>query len=158
MRLPRSSCACVLASRSEPNCANAASSRNCARSSFDTTGDLFHRLDLRGGTDARHGKTDGNRRTNALIEQIGFQINLAVSDRNDVRRNVSRDVARLRFDDRQRGQRTVAVFLADARGTFEQAAVQIEHVTRIRFAAGGALQDQRNLAIRHGVLGKIVDK
>src|SRR5438874_6230971 len=34
MRCPRSSRAFVAASRSDPNCANAASSRNCARSSF----------------------------------------------------------------------------------------------------------------------------
>ena len=47
-------------------------------------------------------------------------------------------------------------FSLDARGAFEQAAVQIEHVARIRFAAGGALQHQRNLAVGHGVLGEIV--
>ena len=40
--------------------------------------------------------------------------------------------------------------------TFQQTAVQIEHVTRIRFAAGRTLQDQRHLAIRDGVLGKII--
>ena len=33
-------------------------------------------------------------------------------------------------------------FSADARAAFEQAAVQIEHVTGIRFAAGGALQER----------------
>ena len=72
-------------------------------------------------------KTDGNGGAHALIEQIGFQINLAVRDRNHVRRNVGRNVARLRLDDRQRGERTVAVFFARrARGTFEQTAVQIE--------------------------------
>ena len=117
---------------------------------------MFHRLDLRGGTDARDRETDGNRRTNALVEQIGFQIDLTVGDRNDVGRNVRRDVAGLRFDDRQRGQGTVTVLLADTRGTFEQTAVQIEHVTGIRFAAGGTLQDERDLAISHGVLGQII--
>ena len=70
--------------------------------------------------------------------------------------NVSRHVAGLRFDDRQRGQRTVAVLLADAGGAFEQPAVQVEHVARIRFAAGRAPQDQRNLAVGHGVFGEIV--
>ena len=39
---------------------------------------------------------------------------------------------------------------------FQQAAVQIKHVAGIRFAAGGALEDERNLAIGDGVLGKIV--
>ena len=32
MRAPRASCCCVALSRSEPNCANAASSRYCASS------------------------------------------------------------------------------------------------------------------------------
>ena len=119
-------------------------------------GDLLHRLDLRGGTDAGDRETDGNRRTHALIEQIGFEIDLAVGDRDDVRRDVSRHVAGLRLDDRQRGQRTVAVLFADARGAFEQAAVEIEHVAGIRFAAGRALQHERNLAVGDGVLGEIV--
>ena len=47
-------------------------------------------------------------------------------------------------------------FSLDARGAFEQAAVQIEHVAGIRFAAGRTLQHQRHLAIRDGVLGEIV--
>ena len=75
-------------------------------------GDLFDRLDLRGGTDPADRKTDRNRRAHALIEQIGLEINLTVGDRDDVRRNVSRDVAGLRFDDRQRRERAAAGFLA----------------------------------------------
>ena len=53
----------------------------------------------------------------------------------------------------QRGERALAV---EAGGALEQAAVEIEHVARIRLAAGGALQDQRNLAVGDGVLGEIV--
>ena len=101
-------------------------------------------------------KPDRNCRADALIKQIRLQINLAVGDGNHVRRDVSRNVARLRFDDRQRRQRAVAVFLADARRAFEQAAVQIKHVARICLAARRTLEHQRNLAISHGVLGKIV--
>ena len=41
MRLPRSILACVVASRSEPNCANAASSRNCARSPLSCPATCF---------------------------------------------------------------------------------------------------------------------
>ena len=40
--------------------------------------------------------------------------------------------------------------------TFEQAAVQIEHVAGIRLAARRTLQHQRHLAIRDGLLGEIV--
>src|ERR1035437_5275985 len=123
---------------------------------FDTTSDLFHRLDLRGGTNTAHRETDRNSGTNTLIEQIGFEINLAVCDRNHVRRNVGRNVARLRLDDRQRGQRTIAVFFRNTGRTLKQTAVQIKHVTRIRFAAGRTFQNQRHLAIRDGVLRQIV--
>ena len=45
---------------------------------------------------------------------------------------------------------------AHARAAFEQAAVEIKHVARIRFAAGRTLQNERHLAIRDGVLGQIV--
>ena len=53
---------------------------------LDAAGHLFHRLDLRRRTDARHGQADGNRRAHALIKQIRFQINLAVGDGNHVGR------------------------------------------------------------------------
>ena len=123
---------------------------------LDLAGDLLHRLDLRGAADARDGETDRDGRADALVEEIGFEINLAVGDGDDVGRDVGGDVARLRLDDRQRGERAVAVLLADARGALEQAGVEIEHVAGIRLAAGGALEDERNLAVGDGVLGKIV--
>jgi hypothetical protein len=48
------------------------------------------------------------------------------------------------------------VFLVDARGALEQAAVQVEHVARIGFAARRAAQQQRDLAVGHGLLGQVV--
>ena len=62
----------------------------------------------------------------------------------------------MRFDDGQRGERTVAVLFVQPRGAFEQAAVQIKHVARISLAAGRALEHQRHLAIGHGMLGEVV--
>ena len=123
---------------------------------FDPAGDLFHRLDLRRRTDARHRQADRNRRAHTLIKQVCFQINLAVGDGDHVRRNVSGDVAELRFDDGQRRQGTIAIFLVQPGGAFEQTAVQIKHVAGIGFAAGRPLQHERHLTIRHGVLGQIV--
>ena len=34
--------------------------------------------------------------------------------------------------------------------------MEVEHVARIRFAAGGTLQDERDLAVGDGVLGEVV--
>ena len=92
----------------------------------------------------------------ALVEQVRFQEDLAVGDGNDVGGNVGRNVAGLRFDDGQRRQRAVAVFLAQPRGALQQPAVQVEHVARIRLAAGRALQHQRHLPVSHGVFGQII--
>ena len=123
---------------------------------FQPSSDLLHRLELRGRPDAGDRDPDRDRRTDALIEQIRFQEDLAVGDRDDVGRNVRRHVAGLRFDDRQRRQRTVAELLADAGGAFEQPAVEVEDVARIRFAAGRPLQHERHLPVGHGMLGEIV--
>src|SRR5690606_18440869 len=76
-------------------------------------------------------------------------------------------VAGLRFNNRQRSQRTglaldLAVgealdpLLVYARGALEQAGVQIEHVTGIGFAARRAAQQQRHLTIGPGLLGQVV--
>ncbi len=119
-------------------------------------GHLLHGLDLRVAADAAHRKTHVDGGPDVRVEQIGFQINLAVGDRDDVGRNVGRNVARLGFDERQRGERAAALRVAQFRGALQQAAVQIEHVAGVRFAARRTAQQQRNLAIGRGVLGKIV--
>src|SRR3546814_626958 len=48
------------------------------------------------------------------------------------------------------------VVLVDARGALEQAAVQVEHVARAGFAARRAAQQQRDLAVGHGLPGQVV--
>src|ERR1041385_23784 len=125
--------------------------------SLDAAGDLFHGLDLGGGTDAADGETDRHGRADALVKQIGFEINLSVGNGNDVGGNIGRNVAGLRLDDGKGGERTVAVLLADARRSFEQAAVQIKHVARVGLTSGRTLQDQRHLAVSHGVFGQIIE-
>ena len=90
------------------------------------------------------------------LNRSASRIDLAVGDRNDVGRNVRRNVARLRFDERQGGQRAAAVFVVQLGGALQQAAVQIEHVAGKRLASRRTAQQQRDFAIGRGVLGKIV--
>ena len=66
-------------------------------------------------------------------EEIGLEEDLTVGDRNHVGRNVGRYVTRLSFDDWQSGQRTLAV---ETSGALEQAAVQVENVSRISLTTG----------------------
>ena len=119
-------------------------------------GHLAHRLDLRRPADARHRVADVDGRPDALMEQIRFEEDLAVGDRDDVRRNVRGQVARLRLDDRQRRQRSAAQLRVQLGRALQQPRMQVEHVARIRLAARRPAKQQRDLAIGLRVLREVV--
>src|SRR5688500_11474840 len=98
--------------------------------------DRLHRLRLRIATDARHRETRVHRGPDALVEEVGLEVDLAVGDRDDVGRDVRGDVVRLRLDERERGERAATVLLVQPRGALEEARVEIEDVARVRLAAG----------------------
>ena len=122
----------------------------------DRLGRLFHRLGLRVAAHAGHGQTHVHRRPLAGEEQARFQNKLTVGNRNDVRRDIGRHVARLCLDDRQRRDAAAALFIAQVCRALKQAGVQIEHVAGVGLAAGRTLQQQAHRAVGDGVLGKIV--
>ena len=106
-------------------------------------GDLLHRLGLRVAADSRDRDADVDRRPDARVEQVRLEEDLAVGDRDDVGRDVGRDVVGLRLDDRQRGQRAAAEVVVEANRPLEQPRVQVEDVARVglatrRRAAGAA--------------------
>ena len=130
-------------------------------------GHLLHRLDLGGAAHAAHGDADVHRGTDAGVEEVGLEEDLAVGDRDDVGRDVRRDVAGLGLDDRERGERAARLLdrsssfdhvgvLGDLGRALEQAAVEVEHVARIRLASRRTAQHERELAVRRGLLGQVV--
>ena len=119
-------------------------------------GDLLHRRHLRRAADARHREADVHGRADARVEQVGLEVDLAVGDRDDVGRDVRRDVAGLGLDDRQRRERAGAALVRHLGGALEQARVQVEDVARVRFAARRAAQQERQLAIGDRVLRQVV--
>jgi hypothetical protein len=62
---------------------------------LEGTSNLLHSLGLGSGTDTRDRKTDVNGGTDTLEEEFSFQENLAVSNGNDVGRNISGDITTL---------------------------------------------------------------
>ncbi len=122
----------------------------------ESAGHLLNRLRLCGATDARNRKSDVDRRSLAGVEQVGFQVDLAVGDRDDVGRNVCRHVVCLRLDDRQRRERPTAKLGRQLGSSFQQPAVQVENVARVRLAPGRPAQQQRHLAVRPCVLAEVV--
>ena len=119
-------------------------------------GHLPHRLRLRRAADPGDRGADVDRRPDAGEEQVGLEEDLAVGDRDHVRRDVGGDVAGLRLDDRQRRQRAAAELVVQLAGALEQARVEVEDVARIRLAARRAAQQQRELPVRVRVLGEVV--
>src|SRR5581483_1574307 len=105
---------------------------------------------------AADGQANVDRGAHARVEQVGFKIDLAIGNRDDVGRNVRRYVSGLGLDDRQCGKRAGAFFVAQLGGALQQARVEIENVARIGLASRRTAQQQGDLAIRHGVLGEIV--
>src|SRR5690606_34205684 len=71
-------------------------------------------------------------------------------------RNIGRNVARLRLDDRQRGQRTRAIVRVHLRSALKEAAVEIEDVAGIGFAARRTAEQKRHLAIGNRLLRQVV--
>ncbi len=133
----------------------------------DAAAELLDDLGLRGAADARHRDAGVDGGADAGVEQVGLEEDLAVGDRDHVGRDERGHVAGLRLDDRQRGERAglalhgalgelLDVLFVDARGALEQAAVEVEHVARIRLAARRTAQQQRDLAVRPGLLGQVV--
>src|SRR5215204_2360069 len=91
---------------------------------------LLHRLDLRRAAHARHRVADVDGRAVARVEEVSLKEDLPVGDRDDVRRDVSRDVAGLRLDDGERRERARALRVGELGRTLKQARVQVEHVAR----------------------------
>ena len=78
----------------------------------------------------------------AGVEEVALEKDLTIGDRNDVGRNVGRNVTRLGLDDRQRGEASAALFVTHLRRAFEQPRVHVEDVARVGFASGRSAQQQ----------------
>ena len=137
-------------------------------------GDLLHRLDLRLAADARHRNADIDGGAYAAVEEVGLKEYLAVGDGDDVGGDIGRHVACLGLDDGQGGEGATTfdtalegcrqvvhlggngVVLDDACGTLQEAAVEVEDVAGVGLASRWATEEQRNLAVGHGLLGEVV--
>src|SRR6478672_1192272 len=124
---------------------------------LESTGDRLHRLDLRGAADSGDRDTHVDGRTHVGVEQVGLQVDLAVRDRDDVGRDVRRDVTGLGLDDRQARHRAVAEVVGELGATLEEPRVQVEDVTRVGLTARRTAQQQRHGAVGLGLLAQVVE-
>src|ERR1700677_447519 len=117
----------------------------------------LHGLDLRGTADPGHRDADVDGRPDTRVEQVALQVDLAVGDGDDVRRDVGGHVVRLGLDDRQAGHRARAELGGELRAALQQPRVQVEHVAGVGLAARRAAQQQRHGTVRLGLLRQVVE-
>ena len=121
-----------------------------------TACDLLHCAELSGTADTGYRKTDVYCRANAGVEQITLKEDLTVGDGNDVCRDISGDIACLRFDDRQSSHAAAAGFCVESSCSFKQSGVQVENIAGVCFASGRSLKQQRNFTISGGLLAQVI--
>jgi len=117
---------------------------------------LLHSFDLSSRTDTGHRKTDVDGGTHSLVEELGFEENLAVGNGDNVRGDVGRHITGLGLDNGEGGQRAVAVVLVHLGCTLEQTRVEIENITGVGLTTGGTSEQEGHLAVSDGLLGEIV--
>jgi hypothetical protein len=120
------------------------------------TSDLLHGLDLGSGTDTGHGETDVNGRSDTLVEELGLQEDLAISDGNDVGGNVGRHVTTLGLNDGQSSERTTTKLVVHLGRALKETRVEVENVTGVSLTPGRAAQEQTHLTVGNGLLCQIV--
>lgn len=117
---------------------------------------MLHSFDLSSRTDARYRKTDVDGGTHSLVEELGFEENLAVGNGDNVRGNVGRHITGLGLDNGEGGQGAVAVVLVHLGRTLEQTGVEIENIAGVGLTTGGTSEQKGHLAVGDGLLGEIV--
>ena len=120
------------------------------------TGDLFHGLDLGSSTDTGHRETDVNSGTDTLVEQLGFQEDLTISNGNHIGGNIGRHITSLSLNNGKGSEGASTVVLVHLGSTLEETRVQIEDITGVSFTTWGTSQKERHLTVSDGLLGQIV--
>lgn len=120
------------------------------------TSDLLHGLELSGGADTRHRETDVDGGTDTLVEELGLQEDLTISDGNDVGGNVSGHITTLGLNDGQSGEGSTTELVVHLGGTLEKTRVEVEDITGVSLTSGRATEEEGHLTVGNGLLGQIV--
>lgn len=123
---------------------------------LERTSESLHCLNLGSGTDSWDRKTDVNGRSDTLVEELGFEEDLSVSNGDNVCGNVSGHITSLGFNNGEGSQRTSSVGLVHLCGSLQKTRVQIEDITRVGFSTRGSSQQKGHLSVCDSLLGKII--
>jgi len=120
------------------------------------TGDGLSGLVLGGGSDTGHGETDRDGWALSLVEELGLQKDLSISDGDHVGWDVGGHISGLGLDDWKGGERTSSVGAVHLGGTLQETGVEVEDITWVGFAAGWATEEEGHLTVGDGLLGQVI--
>lgn len=121
-----------------------------------STGHLLHCLDLGSRSDSGHGKTDVNGWSNTLVEKLGFQEDLSISDRDNVCWDIGRYITSLCLNNWEGGEGSSTVGLVHLGCSLEETRVKIEHITWVGLTTWWSSQQEGHLSVGDSLLGEIV--
>ena len=123
---------------------------------LERTGELLHGLDLGGGADTRHGKTDIDSGTDTLMEELSLQEDLAIRDRDHISGDICGHITSLGLNDGQSGQGASTVVLVHLGCALKQTRMEIEDITGVSLTTGRSSEKEGHLTVGDGLFGEIV--
>ena len=123
---------------------------------LERTGELLHGLNLGGGTDTRHGKTDVNGGADTLMEKLSLEEDLTIGNGDDIGGDISGHITGLSLNDGEGSERASTVVLVHLGSTLEKTRVEIEDITRVSLTTRRTSEKKGHLTVGDGLLGKIV--
>ena len=123
---------------------------------LEGTSELFHGLNLGGGADTGDGKTDVNGWADTLMEELGLEEDLSVSDGDDIGGDIGGHITSLGLNDGKGGQGAGTVVLVHLGCTLKKTRVEIEDITWVSLTTGRSSEQKGHLTVGDGLLGEIV--
>ena len=123
---------------------------------LEGTGELLHGLNLGGGADTRHGKTDIDSGTDTLMEKLSLQEDLAIRDRDHIGWDIGGHITSLGLNDGKSGQGSSSVVLVHLGCALKETRMEIEDITGVSLTTGRSSEKEGHLTVGDGLFGEIV--
>ena len=120
------------------------------------TSKLLHGLNLGGGSDTGDGETNVNSGTDTLMEELGLEEDLSISDGDDIGGDVSGHITSLGLNDGKGSERSSTVGLVHLGCALKKTRMQVEDITWVSLTTGGSSEEKGHLSVSDGLFGEIV--
>lgn len=124
---------------------------------LERTGNLSHGLDLSGRSNSRNGKTNIDGRSDTLVEELGLEEDLSISDGDNIGGDISRNISSLSLDNGESGEGSTAERLVHLSGSLQKSGVKVENISGVSLSARRSSKKKRHLSVSDGLLGEIVE-